>query len=85
MACDPNWFGFKSMTEPIVTELMRAFPGCIADTRMLSVVMPGHSIPTHQDWQSAGWRVRVHIPLTTNPESEFIVGDFDYLLLVVYA
>lgn len=74
MACDPYWFGFKARTDPCVDVLMQQFPGCIADTRMLSAVMPGHEIPAHRDAQSADWRCRVHLPLLSNEHSLFLVG-----------
>jgi aspartyl/asparaginyl beta-hydroxylase (cupin superfamily) len=41
---------------------------------MLTVVMPGHSIPPHVDEQPEAWLARIHVPLTTNDESRFIVG-----------
>lgn len=81
MACDPDWFGFKAETDSVVDELMQYFPNCIADTRMLSVVMSGDSIPEHVDKQSESWRCRVHVPLLTNPQSRFIVGGKDFCLI----
>lgn len=80
MACDPSWYGFGEMTQAVVDDLLLQFPGCIADTRMLSVVMPTHEIPAHVDHQSAGWRCRVHVPLTSNDESKFIVDEHAYHL-----
>lgn len=82
MACDPAWFGFKAITDPCVDLLMRLFPGCIADTRMLSAVMPGHEIPPHMDTQSSNWRCRVHLPLMTNDQSAFIVGGVHHHMLI---
>lgn len=74
MVCDPAWHRFKDMTEAVVQSILTHFHDCIADTRMLSVVMPTHEIPPHVDHQSADWRCRVHIPLTSNTESKFVVG-----------
>jgi hypothetical protein len=74
MACDQQWHGFASVTDPLVADLMARFPGCIADTRMLSAVMPGHSIASHRDAQGSAWRCRVHVPLLTNSLSSFMVG-----------
>src|SRR5258708_523358 len=52
MQADLEWEGFGSIAEPAVDEvLQRHFPGCVAYQRMLSAVMPGHSIPPHCDGQ----------------------------------
>lgn len=80
MACDPDWHGFKTQADPVVNLLMLLFPGCAADTRMLSAVMPGHDIAPHTDEQSANWRVRVHVPLLTNDQSCFMVGGVNHHL-----
>lgn len=80
MACDPDWHKFKRKTDPVVNLIMNLFPGCVADTRMLSVVMPGHEIPVHVDLQSNNWCVRVHVPLTTNDHSKFVVGGVAHYL-----
>lgn len=74
MMTDLGWHGFGAMVAPIVESLMGHFPGCTPDQRMLSVVMPGHSIEPHTDSQPPNWICRVHVPLTSNPESRFIVG-----------
>lgn len=81
MSCDPEWFGFKAKTDLLVDEVMSHFPDCIADTRMLSVVRPGQGIAPHVDYQGEAWRCRVHIPLLTNPQSKFTIGDKDYNLV----
>jgi hypothetical protein len=75
MVTDPAWHEFGAVAAPIVDHLMALFPGCEAHQRMLSVVMPGHSIPPHRDQQPANWLCRVHVPLLTNDRSEFWVGD----------
>lgn len=80
MACDPEWYGFRAIADPVVDMLMTNFPGCAADTRMLSVVMPGHLIAPHIDQQSESWRCRIHVPLVTNQRSRFIVCGVAHLL-----
>ena len=76
MVNDPAWHGFYTMTDTVM-KLCQAYvprrtkPG----QRLLSVVMPGHSIPTHIDKVSASWWGRVHVPLLTDPASLFIVGQ----------
>lgn len=71
MVTDLSWHGFGAMTEAVVSELMLGYPGCRARQRMLSVVMPGHSIDRHRDEQPPHWRTRVHVPLVTNPLATF--------------
>jgi aspartyl/asparaginyl beta-hydroxylase (cupin superfamily) len=73
MPSGPDWRGFGKQYEPIVSVLMGHFPGCHSYQHMLSVVMPGHDIPPHVDPQDPRWLVRVHVPLTTNEQSQFIV------------
>jgi hypothetical protein len=74
MVTDPAWHGFGAKTDAMVAALLELFPGCAAHQRMLSVVMPGHSIEPHIDRQPPNWVCRVHVPLTTNDQSQFIVG-----------
>ena len=62
MVTDLSWHGFGKMTSEFAS----------ASNRMLSVVMPGHSIPPHQDQQDLRWITRVHVPLTTNDKAVFI-------------
>lgn len=80
MVNDPEWHGFGAQAAPTVATLMGHFPGCKATQPMLSVVMPGHAIEPHVDHQGPKWLCRVHVPLTTNPRSFFIVGGSHHLL-----
>lgn len=73
MVTDLEWHGFGVVTNDVVAGLMRNFEGLAAYQRMLSVVMPGHSIPPHVDAQAKKWRCRVHVPLLTNSKSWFWV------------
>ena len=75
MVTDPGWHGFGRRSDPVVSHLMRFFPGCEDHQRMLSVVMPGHSIEPHRDEQAPAWEIRVHVPLLTNPRALFITDD----------
>ena len=75
MVTDPGWHGFGEHTEAIVAELMACFPACEDHQRMLSVVMPGHSIEPHRDEQAPAWKTRVHVPLLTNSRALFITDD----------
>lgn len=74
MQTDLAWHGFGAKTDALVGELMGRFPGCVAEQRMLSVVMPGRQIDAHTDSQPPNWICRVHVPLQTNPQSQFVVG-----------
>lgn len=74
MVNDPEWHGFGAMVAPLVAELLEWFPGAKATNLLLTVIMPGHGIPTHTDTQPDHWVCRVHAPLTTNDVSRFVVG-----------
>lgn len=75
MMTNLDWHGFGEQAVPIVERLLGWFPdGYHADQWMLSVVMPGQSIEPHTDGQPPHWICRVHVPLTSSPESRFIVG-----------
>lgn len=78
MATDLAWKDFGENTETVALAVMQEFAGCKAAWRALSVVMPGHSIPTHQDQQPDYWLCRVHVPLMTNDYALFIVNDLAY-------
>lgn len=73
MVTDLAWHSFGDEVADCVDDLMRHFEGCVAYQRMLSVVMPGHSIAPHIDEQGKSWRCRVHVPLLTNAKSFFWV------------
>jgi hypothetical protein len=81
MLTDLKWRGFGIVAGPVVSEIMRAFPACDAYQKMLSVVMPGHAIEPHRDEQSPRWLCRVHVPLTSNDRSQFIVGGVAHVLI----
>lgn len=75
MVKDPEWHGFAEEVRTAIQSVMgRHFPGASVANTMLTVVMPGHSIPTHTDEQPPHWLCRVHAPLTTNDVSRFVVG-----------
>ncbi len=83
MVTDPAWHGFGQVVAGMVDELMLCyFPNCAAYQSMLSVVMPGHAIEPHRDSQASYWLARVHVPLTTNHKSKFIVGGVEHHLEV---
>lgn len=82
MVTDPEWFGFGKKAEPVVAQVMTHFPDGSAYLRMLSVVMPGHSIEPHRDSQAPYWQCRVHVPLATNEHSAFIVAGERFALEV---
>lgn len=85
MVTEPGWHGFEFETNYIVEDVMELFPGCIAFQRMLSAVMPGHSIAPHRDEQGKQWLCRVHVPLTSNDKSLFIVNGEPQHLKIGFA
>lgn len=74
MVTDLEWHDFARRTDQTVSGIMHAhFGDYLAYQRMLSVVMPGHSIAPHIDEQGKNWVCRVHVPLISNDRSFFIV------------
>ena len=82
MVTDTDWYDLYGMTNKTVERVMRQFPGCVAYQRMLSCVMPGDEIEPHRDQQAPYWLCRVHVPLTTNEQSEFIVDGQSHQMKV---
>lgn len=75
MVSDPAWHGMEQIAQPYIDQVLALFPaGSRAERLMVSVVMPGHAIQPHIDAQPPYWLCRVHLPLTTNEESRFVVG-----------
>lgn len=77
MVNDPSWHSLALHTNGLVRAIMVEYLpiGSRDSNRMLSVVMPGHTIPSHRDEQpDAQWVTRVHVPLTTNDAVEFVSG-----------
>jgi len=66
MVTDPDWYGFHVVTDHLVNRWGETY------NRILSVVMPGHSIPEHVDRQPENWTGRIHIPIFTNDRAIFI-------------
>ena len=75
MMTDLGWHGFGARTDRVVAALMAYFHGCEDHQRMLSVVMPGHTIEPHRDEQAPAWKTRVHVPLTSNDRALFILDN----------
>jgi hypothetical protein len=73
MVNDPAWHAFGAESTPVAREILSWTTGRELG-RLLSVVMPGQSIPEHVDKQAPGQWVRVHVPLMSNASSVFIVG-----------
>lgn len=85
MMTDHTWHGFRERTDALVVDLMGRFPRCRDDQRMLSVVMPGDTIPMHVDEQPDNWVARVHVPLIGDPNAVFCVSGEDHTMAVGYA
>lgn len=80
MVTDLGWHDFGTKTDGIVHQLMERFPGKVSEQRMLSVVMPGHSIEQHRDQQPPRWLCRVHVPLISNEAAYFVVDGSPHVL-----
>lgn len=82
MVTDLAWNKFGERSESLVTTIAKHVGGK-AYQRMLSVVMPGHSIDAHKDNQESQWVVRVHVPLMTNEAALFIFDRWRFFNLRV--
>jgi len=81
-----SWHDFGAVSDALVASVRPMLPvGLVPTMRMLSVVMPGHSIPPHVDQQPPRWWVRVHVPLTSNAASVFTVDGEAHVLHVGHA
>jgi len=78
---DRKWHGFGEVMRSLVGGLLAKFPDCVDDLWILSHVSPGHRITPHRDEQSSSWRCRVHVPIISNAQSRFIVGDSDHQMV----
>ena len=75
MVNTPDWHGFYAETMGVVKQCQGYVPRFTRPgQRLLSVVMPGHAIPPHVDTHSPRWWGRVHVPLTSDQASRFMVG-----------
>lgn len=75
MPSNLSWQGFGAATDRLVASVLSLFPRGIELQRMLGCIVPGFSIPSHQDWQCEQWLCRVHIPLTSNPRAVMVMDD----------
>lgn len=80
MVNDPGWYGFGAAVANLLTSLgpdamFFVGPDVTLRNPVLSVVMPGHSIPKHVDAQTGGWVYRLHVALRTNPEAVFVTDQ----------
>ena len=71
MVKDLMWHGLASAVAPALDAVQ---VGGRVSNVLLTVVMPGQGIDEHVDYQPDHWLARIHVPLTTNEESQFIVG-----------
>ena len=76
MVGDLEWHQFGEVTvELIRASTPRPFGHAQVRNRLLSVVMPGATIPPHTDELGSDWLTRVHVPLQTNADAMLITGD----------
>ncbi len=81
MQTDPMWNNQGAMVSSLVNQIMiphddwPGFEGYQATHIMLSVVLPGNDIKPHYDEQGHEWKMRIHVPLVTNPDADYIMDD----------
>lgn len=78
MVSDPGWLGFGARSDDTVAGLATILGNPRISNRLISVVMPGHDITPHKDEMGEDWICRVHIPLTANNWSKFIIDGKVY-------
>lgn len=78
MQTDLYWHGFREQLLPVLWSL--AFSVVDIYQPMLSVVMPGHSIPAHIDEQAPYFAFRIHVPIVTNAQAFMTIADKEYHL-----
>lgn len=75
MVSDVGWHRFGAASADAVAQLSKLLDHPKIVNRMLSVVMPGHSIDPHKDELGPDWEYRVHLPLVSNKRSRFYVDN----------
>ena len=66
-----DWFDITRVVKPVFDHILPMFPGSYRGHSMLSLLVPGQSIEGHTDVQSPAWKLRIHVPITTNPGVTF--------------
>lgn len=65
-----DWNDGEEHLRPLMDKVMADhFPGCRILQHLISPLMVGQTIAIHADQQPPDWIVRVHVPITTNPEA----------------
>lgn len=85
MQSDPSWHGFGAVYHSIDKQLADHLREFKISNRMLSVVMPGHTITKHKDTLGPEWAFRVHVPLITNLASKFAIEGLEYQMVAGWA
>lgn len=78
----PSMLVVGEEADDVVATVMCYFPGCGERDRLLSVVMPGHSIEPHCDDKGPDWICRIHVPLETNRKAVIIMHDGEHHMRV---
>ena len=61
--------------EAVFDALMVFYPGRYRGNTLISKLIPGQFIEDHRDHHEGGCRIRVHIPIITNPKAIFTIAD----------
>lgn len=76
MVSNLAWHQFGEKVEPLVTSIMSDLPANVWNNHwLLSVVVPGQHIAEHDDVMTSTWRLRIHVPLVTNPGAQMGYRD----------
>jgi|SRR5450631_2447814 len=75
MVTDLKWHNFGNKVQPCINDVMTNFSHNAAYNYLLSIIMPKHVIDPHIDEQPVSWVCRIHVPLITNVECLFGIGD----------
>ena len=60
--------------QPIFDRLLGHYLGRRRGMTLFSRLVPGQYIPPHRDGHDGHCKVRIHVPLSTNPACVFVVG-----------
>ena len=80
----PIWDEWQPVLEPLITHATQSYgyPHGRTARIMLARLLAGRDVARHVDTSpSAEVPHKIHIPLTTNPEVRFLIGEGDYYLI----
>ena len=85
---NPAWDVWKGALEPVMHAAIKpyGFRKPVFAKAMLARLLAGHAIDRHRDGAGSNLRChKIHVPLVTNPEATFLIGNTHYHLDRGYA